>query len=244
MASRILEAIKRQIAGGETFRIVFLGDSITSTEWVHPNWREIVEYVLKEELTKVTEDWKVPAWRIRCVNSGFDGATTQDWLDRLEPEVLAFKPSMVLVVGTRNDLSLGIAPEVYGENLDRLLGALVVSVPHVVFASDPAGNRADYNMRYAPYLAVAKELGRRHPKVIFIDLFERYRSYDLNRFYTFTSSGNDVLGLRPGDVDYVHPNQLGNAYIAKVLLEDIFGLSFNPDRYLRESAAGVMYPGY
>ncbi|KKS30698.1 MAG: hypothetical protein UU92_C0021G0013 [candidate division WWE3 bacterium GW2011_GWA1_42_12] len=44
-----LEKVTKSLKENGSYRILFLGDSITSAEWVHPNWREIVEYVLKEE---------------------------------------------------------------------------------------------------------------------------------------------------------------------------------------------------
>ena len=76
-----LELIFTQIHNDNFHRIGFVGDSITSTEWVHPNWRAIVEYVLKEELTSLIGNWKTPSWKIRCFNFGFDGSTTVDLLD-------------------------------------------------------------------------------------------------------------------------------------------------------------------
>ena len=84
----IEEAINSLYEKG-SYKIVFLGDSITSAEWVHPNWREIVEYVLREELSAKFEDWKLPSWGVRCVNSGFDGSTTRDWLNLLDSSVFS-----------------------------------------------------------------------------------------------------------------------------------------------------------
>jgi len=47
-----MEKIKEALEKNGKYWIAFVGDSITSTEWVHPNWREIVEYVLKDKLQK------------------------------------------------------------------------------------------------------------------------------------------------------------------------------------------------
>jgi hypothetical protein len=57
-----INQIKDYLNKNDKFRIVFVGDSITSTEWVHPNWREIIEYVIKEELEKIISDWRIPSW--------------------------------------------------------------------------------------------------------------------------------------------------------------------------------------
>ena len=44
-----LQEISDSIKSNGKYWIAFTGDSITSCEWVHPNWREIVEYVLQEK---------------------------------------------------------------------------------------------------------------------------------------------------------------------------------------------------
>ena len=72
-----ISEIARIVKKENKFWVVFTGDSITSCEWVHPNWREIVEYVLKEETTKQLKgDWKNSEWGIRGFNFAYDGATT------------------------------------------------------------------------------------------------------------------------------------------------------------------------
>ena len=80
--AKMMDKIKNKLEKEGKFWIAFVGDSITSTEWVHPNWREIVEYVLKEELQKVFTDYRIPFLGIRCFNHGYDGATTKDILEK------------------------------------------------------------------------------------------------------------------------------------------------------------------
>jgi hypothetical protein len=46
------------------------------------------------------------------------------------------------------------------------------------------------------------------------------------------------------DLDFLNPNQLGNAYIAKFILKKVFGLDFDPDRYISDPINGVMFPEY
>lgn len=57
--------IQKQIDKNGKYWITFVGDSTTSCEWVHPNWREIVQYVLNEKLGG--------DWRFRGFNFGYDG---------------------------------------------------------------------------------------------------------------------------------------------------------------------------
>jgi len=116
-----LQEISETIKSKGRYWIAFTGDSITSCEWVHPNWREIVEYVLQNELTDyLKNDWKTGEWGIKGFNFAYDGATT---------------------------------------NLQ-------------------------------------------------------------------------------------HPNQLGNAYIAKVILKEVFGIEFDPELYWKDTLEGEKYPKY
>ena len=84
-----LKKIINKLKEGGWYRVAFLGDSITSTEWVHPNWREIVEYVLKSELEEWVEKWEKPWWKMRFYNAGFNGATTRDMIGFIDEELEA-----------------------------------------------------------------------------------------------------------------------------------------------------------
>ena len=54
--------IQKRIDENGKYWISFVGDSITTCEWVHPNWREIVQYVLNDKLKG--------DWGFRCFNFG------------------------------------------------------------------------------------------------------------------------------------------------------------------------------
>jgi len=97
-----MKNIKRKLDNNGKFWITFAGDSITSCEWVHPNWREIVEYVLKNELSKAMIDWKKPSWGIRCFNWGLDGSISTDIVERLG-QITDSKPDMMIVMIGAND---------------------------------------------------------------------------------------------------------------------------------------------
>lgn len=238
-----LVALKKMLESGQRFRMVFFGDSITSTEWVHPNWREIFEYVVKEELTKLMGDWKAPSWGIRGINSGLDGSTSQDWLERLAEDVFSYQPQLVILMGTDNDHIFGITPQQQKENLEQILKKIITVVPYVVFVNDIASVNEDKNTKYEQYL---QQTSRLFPmrNVQFIDMHCQYRQFPLQKFFTFVSEGNPEAGIKPGEIDFCHPNQLGNAYIAKVLLKEIFDIAFDPERYMQDTLAGKMYPRY
>ena len=69
-----------------------------------------------------------------------------------------------------------------------------------------------------------------------------YFPKDLSKFYTFESIGDGVF--KKGDLDYLHPNQLGNAYIAKGILKEAYEIEFDPEKYIETTLSGKMYPEY
>ncbi|HSX39124.1 MAG TPA: SGNH/GDSL hydrolase family protein, partial [Candidatus Saccharimonadales bacterium] len=113
----MLNIIKQKLTDKNSFKIVYLGDSITSSSWLHPNWRDIIEYVLEDKLMEEFKDWKIPSWGIRHINSGFDGSTSHDWLDKVQTQVINYNPDLVIVMGTSNDSLLKITPQQHSENI-------------------------------------------------------------------------------------------------------------------------------
>ena len=75
-------------------------------------------------------------------------------------------------------------------------------------------------------------------------MFNLYKRFPLEKFFTFISEENPVAGIKEGEIDPDHPNQLGNAYIAKLILEEVFSLDFNPEIYINDTLKGEKYPKY
>ncbi len=240
----IMQELKKELLSGGRVSVIFLGDSITSTEWVHPNWREIVEYVLKEELIKAVgeDDWRIPSWGIRCFNFGFDGSTTVDLLDRVN-DMLRVDPYVAIYLENTNEIHYDFTPQQHAKNALKLVNGLLKKCRHVIVCNSIAGNKKEYNKRMAGYAAAVREV-RFDKRVTFIDTFSEYAKYDLDRFFTFTSEGNPFLGLKRGDTDFAHPNQLGNAYIAMIVLKKGFGIRFDPELYMKSTNNGEMFPRY
>lgn len=238
----MLEEIRKKILENNIYRIIFIGDSLTSTEWVHPNWREIIEYVLKEALQKKIGNWKLPSWNIRCINSALDGSTTKDYLNRLDDYVFVHKPSMVInMIGANDPYSL-TTDETFN-NQKKILDSMRNVGIMTILSTSPSSYNEKYNNVYLPFKKSIEEAGKEADE--FVDLFSEFKDFPLKKLYTFISrEDNPQDGVKKGDIDYVHPNQLGNAYIAEVFLEKVFEISFDPEKYMKETAEGVMYPGY
>jgi lysophospholipase L1-like esterase len=242
--NKLLQNIIATLKSGGSYRVVFLGDSLTSTEWVHPNWREIVEYVLKEELVEPMGDWRLPSWGLRFYNAGFDGSTTRDWLAKLDAEVLALRPNLLFVMGTSNDELLGVSPQESADNIDHVITAAAAKGCQVVFATDTTNGSVADRRRYEPYVTKVRALFPRADAML-VDLSELFGRYDLDAFYTFRwVADNADNNVKAGDRDTSHPNRLGQAYTAKIYLEQVFGVSFNPEKYLSDLYADHKKPRY
>ena len=241
-----LDEIKNSLETKGKFWIVFIGSSLTSCEWVHPNWREIVEYVLKDEVTKRfnKEDWKIPSWGIRCFNYGYDGSTTKDLVQKL-PDMLLTKPNLVLGVTGGNDSALGISVEESMKNISQILDTFTTSGAKVVWSTSiPSALGFPRNERYAPYAQAVTETFHDTESIQILDMFHSYQQFPLEKFFTFRSEEIVVEGIKEGDPDPIHPNQLGNAYIAKLFLKEVFGIEFHPEKYIETTLAGEKYPKY
>lgn len=241
----MIEETARKLKQDGVFRIVFTGDSITSCEWVHPNWREIVEYVLKQELTKTLGNWQLASWGIRAYNCAFDGATTRDIVEKFENEILLIEPDLLICIIGVNDIYSDIGADDHEKYVDELIEKCRKNKIKMVFCSSiTAGGKILKMELYPEYIEKDKKIFERNKDVIYINLFEKYKQFDLTKFFTFKSEEIEAAGIREGDVDYWHPNQLGNAYLAKLILEEVFGIKFDPERYMKETYQGKKYPGY
>ena len=237
-----LKDIKSYLVNKNRFWIVFTGDSITSCEWVHPNWREIVEYVLKEEVTKFLKGgWKTSEWGIRTFNFAYDGATTKDIFDKTD-EITSVKPDMVILMIGGNDPVSGISKEEHKENIEKIRQMIGKVPTKFVFLTDNNPWNKKASERYRPYVEIDKQIDMKDSQ--FINLFEISERFPSEKIYTFKSRENPVEGIKEGELDYWHPNQLGNAYIAKVILGKVFSIKFDPEKYIKDTQRGEKNPGY
>jgi hypothetical protein len=109
--------------------------------------------------------------------------------------------------------------------------------------STPAGEGSKKNFEYEPYAKAFMEMQDKEG-LTKIDMFATYQRFPTEKFFTFVSEENPVEGVKAGEIDLQHPNQLGNAYIAKVVLDEAFGIEFDPDLYIETTLAGAKYPRY
>lgn len=244
MPAITLESIAEILKNKNSYWIAFTGDSITSCEWVHPNWRDIVIYVLQDQMTEYLKgDWKLSEWGIRGFNFAYDGATTADIFEKVD-DILSIRPSLLIGLMGGNDPTLGISVEQSIDNICKIIDSGISSSCQVVWCnSTPAGVGSNKNLEYQPYASAFMNIPPR-TGLTKIDMFGIYQQFPTEKFFTFISEENPIEGIKAGEVDLQHPNQLGNAYIAKVILDEVFGITFDPEKYINETLSGQKLPSY
>jgi len=234
------QEIADKIKQNGKYWIAFTGDSMTSCEWVHPNWREIVEYVLQEEMTKFLDDWHSSEWSIRGFNFALDGSTTRDILKKVD-DIKLVSPDLVIGVMGGNDPTFDVSVSESVENIKNI--AEKVNTRIIWCNSIPAGGDSNKNLEYEPYAKAFMEIPN-SDNFQKIDMFNLFKTYPLDKFFTFKSEEILIENIKEGDPDLQHPNQLGNAYIAKVILKEVFGIEFDPEKYWSDTLSGEKLPRY
>lgn len=234
---------KNLLASGKPCNLFFLGDSITSAEWIHPNWREIVEFVLKSHFQTVFSNYQIASWQIRCFNAGFDGANTRDIAQLVSTYVVSHQPSIVLYQQGSNDNYVSISDSEYEDNIRSTLAQLEKVNAAVLLMSDLPSAYPEHNKAYQPRREILKKLAV-EKALPYLDLYQAFEDRDISSFFGLISEGNEDAKIQKGEVDKMHPNITGNAYLAQAILKQFFAIEFDVEKYLREVKDGtVFYPG-
>lgn len=239
LRKELLEILK----SGKEYTIAFIGDSLTSGEWVHPNWRSIFEYILKYSFEKefTGEDWYIPEWNIRFFNYSLDGASTNEFVKNTKRAIDEVKPDLFIIMGTANDSILDVTVDTHIKNLKGLFSLISQSGAQYIYSPDGYSNSEKSNNEYLPYLErVRLELV---PDIkYYVDMFEEFKKFPLEKIFTMKYSEFERAD-KDSDIDPVHPNSLGCAYIAKVFLEKFFDTSVNPELFIQTSRdESIKYP--
>lgn len=196
--------------------VVFLGDSITQ------GWGGALGAAFPE---------------LKVANRGISGDTTRGLLIRLEEDVLAVKPSaIVLLIGT-NDLEEGATPEIIASDMALLLAELKeydADMPIVlceVFPSSESMRRPSEKIQRINELYL--DLVKGDPQIIYLDTFNLFDD----------GNGDAIPAEFP---DLLHPNEAGYAKWAAAL-RPVFatlGFSETEDDFVLEEGFEYLFNGY
>jgi lysophospholipase L1-like esterase len=207
------EELKVTLKKGD--RIVFLGDSITQGGDSHDKG-----YV---RLIRKTLADKHPDLGIEVIGAGISGNKVPDLQRRLEKDVLAKKPTIVVIyIGINdvwhgeNDPARGTLPDAFASGLKDVIskcqtaGAQVVlCTPTVIGEKKDGGNKLDAKLDQ--YAGISRDLAK-ELKLPLCDLRQAFLDHLKDN-----NPANADKGVLTGD--RVHLNDAGNKFVADTMLK-------------------------
>ncbi len=197
-------------------RIVFLGDSITQGGVSPKGYVTIIKKTLAEKHKDLG---------IEVIGAGISGNKVTDLQRRLEKDVLAKKPTVVVIYIGINDVwhgekdpSRGTTPEKFEAGLKEIIGKIkdggarvVVCTPSVIGEKKAGANSLDAKLDQYSEISrkVAKETGSQ-----LCDLRKAFSEHLAKH-----NADDKQSGILTGD--RVHLNDAGNKFVAETILATI-----------------------
>ncbi len=208
----MLKTLEKLSKGKHAF-IVCIGDSITEQN-IHLQGK--LNYVgqFTERLMELYKRNSI------VLNAGISGDTTWGVLNRLERDVLSFKPDLVTVMLGINDCHKGLEflPE-FKDNLRSIVSQIMHSGSEVLLLTQ---NMLDYNIiessvtarvSYPDYIIAIREVAEATQTPL-CDIYQKWGEY-------IKGDSNNHLMLMD---DSIHPNERGHIFMANAIY-DYLGLS-------------------
>ncbi|QWG34370.1 SGNH/GDSL hydrolase family protein [Bacillus mycoides] len=184
--------------------LVCFGDSITADETFFDGTPR-----LTPRLQEMFPNWKV-------VNAGVPGDNTFDALNRIEDDVLSYKPDFITVfLGTNDAVSFAQVPlQAYKENLEKMVSRIS---PEKVLLISPAPvdeERQHHrtNEILGQYAEVVEEVAK------------QTGSRFLNLYAEMIQEENYKIFVEDEEKDGLHFGAEGYAYLAKLICEKLKGI--------------------
>ncbi len=199
----------RQVELKKGGRIIFFGDSLTALAVKDPNVPESKGYV-----PLVRAALKDRGVEVEAVATG--GHKVTDLLKRVDQDVLAKKPTIVVIQIGVNDASAGVTPELFKAQLEELIGKLQKGGAQVIQCTctcriegyDPENamdKKLDALAEVARLIARDKQLPLVNLRKAFIDYWKTH------------NPGNKPKGSLTYDGN--HWNETGHKFVAEQMLK-------------------------
>lgn len=195
-------------AGERPVRIVGFGDSITGV-YYHTGGRRAWPEMLGVALQRI-----YPDSQIEMINAGISGNKTSSALARIDKDVLAHQPDLVVVMFGMNDVAAH-PPDVYEANMRTIIEKIRAIGAEIVLCTPNAINQGDERRPLAKlgeYADIVRGLGGELdiPLVDFYTQFATIQAEDPRRWITIMS-------------DAIHPNMRGHELFAEQIAQAITG---------------------
>jgi len=203
----------QRLLSGETLKVACLGDSITGV-YYHSGGRRAWPEVLGIYLQQL-----YPESLVEINNAGISGNTSAQGLARLESDVLAHSPHLLVVMFGMNDVVHATMAD-YEANLRAIITRsmeqqieVILMTPNYVYDEDPARPLAKLASYAETMRRVGLELG-----VPVADAFSAFRT-------VHDQGAHQWMRLMS---DPVHPNMCGHRLFAALAAETITGRKIDP----------------
>jgi len=204
-APRLAQVTASLERGATPARVVCFGDSITGV-YYHTGGRRAWCDMLGIALAKV-----YPKAPIEMINAGISGHTTTQGLARMEKDVIARKPQLVVVMFGMNDV-VRTEPEVFRANLRTIVdrcrafgAAVVLCTPNSVYP-----NPTRPTERLAQFAQIVRDVAEE----MSVRLADCYAAYEAIR-------RKDVTEWRLLMSETIHPSMNGHKVFAEVIAGSI-----------------------
>jgi lysophospholipase L1-like esterase len=153
--------------------------------------------------------------QVEIHGAGVNGETAFDGLQRLERDVLEYKPDLVTVCYGHNEVHSGVLVTDYQINIERIISQ-IYGIGAELWLLTPT-QIADLEMasRYIPYLDSLKEIAAKRGCPL-LDLWKIFEGHDLKTIFTYKFDYDGLIGT-----DYLHPNEVGAQIIARRLMDEL-----------------------
>jgi len=216
-----LPNVLQRLRAGNPTCVVCFGDSITGV-YYHTGSRIAYPDLVKQGLRPL-----FPQAPVEVFNAGISGNTATAGLTRIDKDVLAHKPHLVVVMYGMNDL-VGTPRETFAENLQQILGRVRDSGAEVLLCTQNSIFPTDLGRppeRLAEFTQAIRDLGRetRTPVADCYAEYERIRQEDPRRWAVMLM-GHDI-----------HPTLDGHRVFAQLILEQITGTKLPVETFTNSS---------
>jgi lysophospholipase L1-like esterase len=197
-------------------RLVFLGDSITEGGAAPGGYIRLIE----AQLQKKHKDLD-----LKVIGAGISGNKVPDLQRRLQRDVLAKKPTIVLIyIGINdvwhgeNDPARGTSPEAYVAGLKEIIGKCQKAGARVILCTPSViGEKADGSNKLDALLDKYAELSRKVAKEAGVKVCDLRKAF-LEHLKT-ANPDKKRTGILTSDG--VHLNPAGNKFVAEVMLKSL-----------------------